>query len=62
MIYYIYFNIILVEFIYHSIYLIPKFKIQDNLKITAVHHKTSDNFKEFYINLYIDQYIFINYY
>ena len=56
------FDIISVESIYCPIYLVSKFKIQDDIKTTVAHHKTSDDFREFYINSYIDQHAFINYY
>jgi hypothetical protein len=56
------FDVISVESIYHPIHLVPKFEIQDDIKTTVAHHKTSDDFREFYINSYIDQHAFINCY
>lgn len=56
------FSVISVESIYRPIHLIPKFDIQNDLKTTLANHKAPDNFREFYINSYIDRHAFINCY
>ena len=56
------FDVILIESIYCPIHLMPKFDIQNDLKTTIANHKSPDDFREFYINSYIDRHAFINCY
>jgi hypothetical protein len=56
------FDVISIEAIYRPIHLIPRFYVIKDLKTTARNHIAPDEYREFYVNSYVDHHAYNNCY